>query len=180
MRIFLVLVFIFTFAHADRDGGPYLGIGYGVAEYNDGGLYEKITDKNAPYLFYYGGAYINKHLSVELGYAKIKDEQFKIVDNNINADLSYNLYNISALAHYAFFDDIWDFYVKFGAGYVTRHGEDGSSLLYGVGTSVRFTDLISVKIAYDMYEFGYDESGNTSADYKMRIRYPYVAVEFQF
>ncbi|WP_373070449.1 outer membrane beta-barrel protein [Sulfurimonas sp.] len=180
MRIFLVLVFLFSLVYADRDGGPYLGIGYGVAEYDDDGLYEQITDKSAPYMFYYGGAYINKHLSVELGYAKIKDEQFKVVDSGVKKDVSYNLYNISALAHYAFFDDIWDFYAKFGAGYVTKNSKNGSSLLYGVGTSIRFNELISVKVAYDMYEFGYDENGNTSADYKMRIYYPYVALEFQF
>ena len=180
MKVFLILVFIFTFSYADRDGGPYLGVGYGVAEYNDDGMYEDIKEKEASYNFFYGGAYINKHLSVELGYAKIRGEQFKVVQNGIESNLSHNLFSISALAHYAFFDDIWDFYAKFGAGYVTGDGESGSSLNYGIGTSIRFSDLVSLRVGYDMYEFGYDESGNTSADYKMRIKYPYAALEFQF
>ncbi|MCW8837979.1 MAG: porin family protein [Thiovulaceae bacterium] len=177
MKIFLVLVFIFTLSYADRDGGPYLGYGYGISKYDSDGLYDSIKDEKANMQYFYGGAYINKHLSVELGYAKLFEGGYKI-DESLK--LNYTLYSVSTLAHYAFFDDIWDFYAKFGAGYTRLVGDEGFSFVYGVGTSIRFSELFSVKLAYDMYEFGYDSTQNGSADYKMRIFYPYMAVEFQF
>ena len=177
MKFFLVLVFVFTLSYADRDGGPYLGYGYGSSEYKSGGLYSSMKDEKAKAEYFYGGAYINKHLSVELGYVKLKDGGYKVNDT---VSLNHTLYTVSTLAHYAFFDDIWDFYAKFGAGYAKSFGEQGFSFVYGAGTSVRFSELFSVKLAYDIYEFGFDETQNGSADYKQRIYYPYIGVEFQF
>jgi hypothetical protein len=180
MRFLLVLALLFSYSFADRDGGPYIGIGYGESLYDDDNVYEDILEEKVGSLTYYGGAYINKHLSVEIGYIKATDGKYKVLENNVRKRLDYTLYNVSTLAHYAFFDDFWDFYLKFGAGYVKYDGEKGFSYLYGVGTSLRLSELISLKVAYDIYEFGYDEDGDNGSDYNMRISYPYVAVEFQF
>jgi len=178
MRIFLILVFIASIVHADREGGPYLGIGYGVSEYNDGGLYASLKDNEVQQRYTYGGAYINKNFSVELGYVNMLGDGIKIDDTT---NVIYSLYSVSTLAHYAFFDDILDFYAKFGTGYVQGYkDENGFSFVYGVGTSLRLTELLSIKVGYDKYEFGYDEDEDNSADYTMYLEYSYVAVEFQF
>lgn len=177
MRIFLVLIFSLAFAFADRDGGPYIGIGYGSSNYKSDGLYASMKEDKSESLTWYGGAYINKHLSVELGYVKMMGKGYEVDDTK---NLDYSLYSVSTLVHYAFFDDILDFYARFGAGKMSLSGEDGSSFIYGLGTSVRISELLSIKLAYDIYEFGFDETKNGSADYKMHIYYPNVAVEFQF
>jgi len=184
MKFVLAFIFFVNLVHADRDGGPYLGIGYGVSQYKDGGLYDSIEEKNTKLRTMYGGAYINKHLCVELGYARIDGQKYKVVENNVSRSLNYTMYSISTLAHYAFYDDRWDFYLKFGAGKVKLDKEEGFTFVYGIGTSLRFNEMVSLKLAYEMYDFGYDEEVNGkhdgSSDYKMRIYYPYVAVEFQF
>ena len=182
IKIVLAFLMLSGLLYADRDGGPYIGIGYGNSEYKSGGLYDSIKEEKAKLQYFYGGAYINKHLSVEMGYAKMQDGGFNI-DDSIKLD--YTLYNVSTLAHYAFFNDVWDFYAKFGAGQAKVNGEDGFSLIYGIGTSIRFSELFSVKLAYDIYEFGYDEeesdgTHDSASDYKQRIYYPYIALEFQF
>lgn len=178
MRILLVLVFVFTLIHADREGGPYLGFAYGVSEYMDDGYYSSVKDSQVQERYIYGGAYINKNLSVELGHVKMLDDGI-IIDNTTN--VNYSLFSVSTLVHYAFFDDILDFNIKFGAGYVQKHIDvSGFSINYGVGTSLRLTDLLSIKVGYDKYEFGYDENEDNSADYTMYIEYSYLAVEFQF
>jgi hypothetical protein len=180
VRIFLFLAFFITLLSADREGGPYLGFGYGMSEYDDGGMYDKVLENEAKASFMYGGAYINKYLSVEIGYVNIKNFNYKIEQNSNELNIGYTLYNVSTLAHYAFFDDLLDFYAKFGAGYVTSFGEDGSSFIYGIGTSLRLSELLSIKVAYDIYDFGYDTSANGSSDYDMKISYPYIGVEIQF
>lgn len=180
VKIILVLAFFITLLSADREGGPYLGFGYGVSDYNDDGMYDQLIDESAKASFMYGGAYINKHLSVEIGYVNIKNFNFKVQQDSQDLEVGYTLYNVSTLAHYAFFDDIWDFYAKFGAGFVKSFGEEGSSFIYGIGTSLRLSDIFSIKLAYDIYDFGYDTTSNGSSDYDMRISYPYVGMEIQF
>jgi len=180
MRILLVLAFIFTIAFADRDGGPYLGVGYGISEYKDDGKYDGILEKNSDLIFFYAGAYINKHLSVELGYAKMQSSKYKVEHDSKNLEVGYSLHNISTLAHYAFFDERLDLYIKFGAGFIKSSNEDGSSFIYGIGSSLRLNELLSVKFAYDIYEFGYDENANGTSNYDMKIHYPYIGMEFQF
>ncbi len=103
-----------------------------------------------------------------------------LVIHNFFSRVEKSFDNVSTLAHYAFFDDLLDFYAKFGAGYVTSFGEDGSSFIYGIGTSLRLSELLSIKVAYDIYDFGYDTSANGSSDYDMKISYPYIGMEIQF
>lgn len=181
MRIFLVLVFLYSLSFADRDGGPYLGTSYGMSDFKSGGLYSSVKDKGSRMMSVYAGAYISKHLSVELDFTKMLGDSV-VVNNSESVDFS--MYSVSTLAHYAF-DDFLDFYARFGAGEIYFNGGEGFGFHYGIGTSMRLSKLISVKLSYEMYKFGYDEveSDGTydgQADYDIRIYYPNVAVEFQF
>ena len=189
MRYIFVLVLLFSLSHADRDGGPYIGIGYGVSQHNTGSLSyttppsDLKNDKSYAGTIYVG-AYINKYLSVELNYADFtgfsKSDGYEIDDTTY---LNYYAITTGVLAHYAFFNDVWDFYAKLQAGEIHRssRSDKGFATVYGVGTSVRFNELLSLKAAYDYYRFGYDEAPNdNSADYILSIDYLYIALEFQF
>jgi len=83
MKYILVLVLFLSTVYADRDGGPYLGIGYGLSKYSSDGLYKNLKEDKANAVNFYGGAYINKHLSVELGFANftsygMEDDSYEV------------------------------------------------------------------------------------------------------
>ena len=187
MRVLVVFLLFITVLFADRDGGPYLGFGYGVSQYDDGGFYKEAKEDNSKSATFYGGAYINKHLSVELGYvsfdAKGHAKGYKVVDSlDKTKVISFSARTISALAHYAFFSDTLDFYAKFGAGKLSHSSlrDDGSTMVYGAGVGYRFNKYLSLKIAYDNYQFGYDVDGDNASDHKMKLDFVYSAVEVQF
>lgn len=184
-----ILIFILTFSTllAHRDGGPYLGFGYGISKYYDGGFNKEIIENQSKTSTFYAGAYINKHLSVELGYidfnANNLGDGFEIIDKQSNKNnISFSAITISTLAHYAFFSDTLDFYARFGAGEIsqsTLFGE-GFSMTYGLGIAYRFNKYFSMKFAYDTYQFGFDENSDKSSDYRMGLDYIYSAIEVQF
>ena len=175
MKYIIVLVLLVSSIYADRDGGPYIGVGYGELTYDNDGLYtleeKKILDTKTLYL----GAYINKHLSVELNFA-----DFGLVDKI--RDLEFFSDTINTLAHYAFYEDVLDFYIKFGVGEMREKTADakGFSFVTGLGSSIRFNEWLSIKIAYDRYSFGYDEDGDNASDNDLLIHHVYTALEFQF
>lgn len=175
MKYIIVLVLLVSSIYADRDGGPYIGLGYGTLTYDDDGLYSTPNKDELDSKVLSLGAYINKHLSVELNFA-----DFGLVDDINNLD--YFAVTVNTLAHYAVYDDVLDFYIKFGVGEmrenVTR--AKGFSFVTGVGSSIRLTKWLSVKIAYDRYSFGYDEDGDNTSDYDFTIGQMYTALEFQF
>ena len=181
MKYILILVLFFSSVYADRDGGPYIGVGYGTSKYSSDGLYETLKEDSSNAVNIYGGAYINKHLSVELGYVDFTPygmgDGYQVDETKF---LDYSLFTISTLAHYAFFDDILDFYARFGAGQINLDGESGFTFIFGVGTAIRFNEYFSLKFAYDRYEFDYDTNNDNSADYMMAIDYIYSAFEVQF
>lgn len=181
MKIILMLLIFVGVVFGDRDGGPYIGLGYGVSKYDDNGLYGSINSDSSASATIYGGAYINKHLSVELGYASFDAWDKK---NGYEIDeltkLSYSATTVSVLAHYAFFDDILDFYAKGGVGQIDVSGisASGFTIVYGAGIGVRFSDLLGMKVAYDRYTFEYKDP--SSGNYDMYIDFVYGALEFQF
>ncbi len=181
MKILLSILLLCTILLADRDGGPYIGLGYGVSNYDDNNLYEEQKVDDAIGIALYGGAYINRHLSVEVGYVdfNIKDDFIVIDDETKEKMLTFSSLNVSTLAHYAFFDDILDFYAKFGVGSMSVSGAGGSSftMLYGGGVGVRFSTMLSMKVAFDRYLIEY-KSG--VSEQEMYIDYIYVAFEVQF
>ena len=160
---------------ADRDGGPYIGVGYGTSKYNDDSLYESVKSDTSGAFTIYGGAYINKYFSVELGYAGFND--YKIDDTT---SVNFNSTTVSVLGHYAFFDDMLDFYAKGGVGNIGASGisADGFTITYGGGVGLRFTDWLGMKVAYDRYTFEYKSS--SSGNHDMYIDFIYGALEFQF
>jgi hypothetical protein len=181
MKIILMLLMFVGVVFGDRDGGPYIGVGYGVSKYNDDGLYGSINSDSSASATIYGGAYINKHLSVELGYASFdawdKKEGYEIDELT---KVSYSAATVSVLAHYAFFDDILDFYAKGGVGQIDASGisASGFTIVYGGGIGVRFSDLLGMKVAYDRYTFEYKDPA--SGNYDMYIDFMYGALEVQF
>ncbi|MCF6330827.1 MAG: porin family protein [Sulfurimonas sp.] len=178
MKYLLLLVLFFSYSFADRDGGPYIGVGYGVSQYDSDGLYNTLKKDSSKSITIYGGAYINKHFSVELGYVDFAYEDGYIVDDTKTLKLS--LFSVSTLVHYPVWDDRVDFYAKFGAGQISYSDGSGLVFVFGVGTAVRFNDYVSLKFAYDKYFFGHDSTNSGSADNEMSIDYIYSAIEVQF
>ncbi len=184
IKFIIAIALLFSLAIADREGGPYIGLGYGVSKYNDDSFYASLKDDRTSSATFYGGAYINKHLSVELAYVSFdawhSSDGYKVDENT---SLGFSAISVSTLAHYAFFDDVLDFYAKFGVGEMSQSGIGGNgfTFVYGVGGSFRFDERYSIKLAYDMYDFTYDNSTETTIDtYDMKIHYVYTALEIQF
>jgi len=187
MRYLLVFLVLYTSLVASRDGGPYLGFGYGISQYDDNQYYSNIEETNAKSSTFYAGAYINKYLSVELSHVSFDAQGLSdgfLVTNSSSAEelINFSATTISTLAHYPFFDDKIDTYLRFGAGEMGSNiaGESGFTLVYGVGIAYRFNDMFETKIAYDSYQFGLDTNNDKSSDYKMQLNYLYMAIEVQF
>ncbi len=185
MRILLVVLFLCAGLFADRDGGPYLGAGYGISKYNDDGLYNTLKSDTSNAATLYAGAYINKHLSVELGYVNFDawhvGKEYAVDELQ---KMGFEAITISTLAHYPFFEDLLDFYARFGVGNLSTNtlGADGFTMVVGGGVGLRLDEMLSLKIAYDMYNFNYlDETNpNNTIKYDMHIDYFYTALEVQF
>ncbi len=181
MKIVLVLLMFMGVAFADRDGGPYVGFGYGNSKYNDDGHYASMKSDSSSSAVIYSGAYINKYFSVELDYVSFdawqKDGGYE-VDNT--KKVSYSAATVNVLAHYAFFDDRLDFYAKGGVGQIDASGisASGFSIVYGGGVGVRFNEWLGLKLAYDRYTFEYKD--NVTGNHDMYIDFVYSALEFQF
>lgn len=178
MKYILVLVLFFSSLYADRDGGPYIGVGYGISQYDSGGVYKTPKEDYSKAISVYSGAYINKYFSVEIGYVDFAFDKGYEVDETKTLEIS--LFSISTLAHYPVWDDKLDFYAKFGAGQIDYDNDSGFSFVFGIGTAIRFNDYVSLKFAYDKCSFGYDSTNNGSSDNDMSIEYIYSAIEIQF
>jgi len=181
LKIFLVFLFLVGSLFADRDGGPYIGVGYGVSTYHQDDFYSDFKDDKSSSIILYGGAYINKYLSVEINYVSFDawnmGKGYEIDDVS---SINYSATTINTMAHYPFFDDILDTYIKFGVGQIDASGlnSNGFTLGYGGGIGIRFADIFSMRLAYDRYTFEYRDPA--SGNYDMYIDYLYTAVEFQF
>lgn len=180
MKIILSILLFCTLLAADRSG-PYIGFGYGLSQFDDDGIYKELKDSESTSMTLYGGAYINKYLSVELAYVNMTaGNAYKALDaTNVEKDLSFSSLNVSILAHYAFFDDTLDFYGKFGVGDMTAGGvgSTGFTMLLGTGVGVRFNDMLSMKVAYDRYITDYEKDGLKN---EMHVDFLYTAFEVQF
>jgi len=181
MKIILSILLFCTMLLADRDGGPYIGFGYGLSKHNDDGVYKEQKTDDSTALIVYGGAYINKHLSVELAHVNFNQgNAYEVVDDLSNdLELTFSSLNVSTLAHYAFFDDALDTYAKVGVGQVssTGAGSTGFTMLFGAGVGYRFNDMFSMKVAYDRYLIDYVKD---TTDSQMQLDLIYTAIEVQF
>jgi len=181
MRLILVFLMLVGVAFADREGGPYIGVGYGLSKYNSDDLYEDLKTDTSKALTIYGGAYINKYFSVEIDYTSFDSwHQNKGYEVDDDKSLSYSITTVNTMAHYPFFDNILDTYAKFGVGQIDMSGisSGGFVMSFGGGIGVRLTDSFSMKIACERYTFEYKASSGTNHD--MHIDYLYSGMEFQF
>lgn len=183
MRILLVLALLLTFSHADREGGPYIGAGAGVSKLGNDGLYGTLKSDTSGSATFYGGAYINKYLSVELSYASFDAWHVKKgYEINDTDTLNFGALGVSTLAHYPFFDDALDTYARFGVAQMSLGGASalGFGYLVGAGVAYRINDFLALRVAYDLYSFDYDKDGDEVADNSMQIEFLYSAIEVQF
>ena len=173
LKVFLVCFLFFSFVEAKRGAGPYLGVGYGESRLNSDGYYE-LKDDKTDILTFYGGAYINRYLSVEFDFYDISS-----YETTLNTQISYKIYDIATLVHYPFYNDIFDVYAKFGAGVITRK-TNGFNFVFGAGFSYRYNEILSFKIGYDYFDFGVDIDDDKVSDKKFGISSIYIGLEVQF
>ena len=57
MKYIIVLVLLFSSIYADRDGGPYIGLGLGTLTYDNDGLYALSKEDTLDSETLYFGAY---------------------------------------------------------------------------------------------------------------------------
>ena len=133
MKIILSILLFCSVLTADRSG-PYVGLGYGLSQFDDDGIYKELKENESTSMTLYGGAYINKYLSVELAYVNMTfGNSYKAVDaTNVEKELSFSSLNVSTLVHYAFFDDVLDFYGKFGVGQMDANGVGTTRFYYAL------------------------------------------------
>ena len=179
MKIILSILLFCSVLLADRDGGPYIGLGYGLSQYDDDNIYKEQKTSDSTAMTFYAGGYVNKYLSVELGYVNLNQgSNYEVIDDtNQEESISFSSFNVSTLVHYAFFNDILDFYAKFGVGNMSGTNADGFTMLYGSGVGVRFSEMFSMKIAYDRYTVDYNKG---SSPHAMNLDFIYSAFEIQF
>ncbi len=179
MKIILLILIFCNLLLADRDGGPYIGLGYGLSQYDDDNIYKEQKTSDSTAMTFYAGGYVNKYLSVELGYVNFNQgNNYKVIsDTSLEESVSFSSFNVSTLAHYAFFNDILDFYAKLGVGNMSGTNADGFSMLYGTGMGVRFSEMFSMKIAYDRYIVDYNKG---TSSHVMNLDFIYSAFEIQF
>jgi len=169
----LLIACMVLMLYADRNGGPYIGIGYGDSSIADKEFYSLEEKKSKGYCVY-AGAYINRHLSVELEYVGALSYR-----QNSTQYVDFNLLHINTQAHYAFFEERLDFFVKFGVGEIIEKNS-GFAMIYGAGAAWRFHKRFALKTGYDFIDFGVDINGDNSSDASMHIGYFFGAVEVQF
>ena len=175
MRIILLLSLVSFLLYADRAGGPYIGAGYALSSYNDDGYNAAIENKKEGAFVIYGGAYINKYLSVEFLYDNFG--RFVLAQNG---DQKIEAYTISTLFHYPLFEEKLDLFLKFGVGEirVDTLSQNGFTNLYGAALAYRFNDTFALRLGYDSYHFTYDAQNSQSFD--MQMGSVYSAIEVQF
>lgn len=191
LRILVLSMILVSLLYAQRSG-PYIGVGYGITDIDDGQDhsdqgYETIIEQRPQTPLVYVGAFINQYLSVELDYLGLDD----YVSENTAGDQikdSVTIITAVAVAHYPVFDDHLDLFGRFGAGQVMAKEtttEDRSyneaAILFGAGLGYRPTTYLTFKLGYDRYT--YDKVSAVSADDPKSatvIDLMYMALEVQF
>ena len=184
MRIVTVILLLSAVLFAQRSG-PYIGVGYGVGFYDsDDRLKYEESDITNSTLRFTLGAYINENFSVEMDYTHY-DEFYGSYDG---ADVkeSFSIIGVCALAHYPFYDDMFDIYGKIGAGQLfwnESHGRSNAdstgAYIFGGGLGYRYDEAIMIKIGYDLVSFGLDDKYREKG-YDMLLEYFYTAFEYKF
>ena len=162
----------------ERDGGPYIGASVGLSDYNSDNYFSDVKDTYKGAFDLFAGAYINKYLSVELGY--FKSGNFKAVESSTTTAFNYSAITVSALAHYPLLDDKLDLFGRFGAGqsYMSINSNSGAAMVVGAGVSYRINKDYALRAGYDDYIFNY--SSASRGGFNMSLQYLGVGIEVQF
>jgi opacity protein-like surface antigen len=172
--IFIFLLFLTTL-YADRNGGPYVGIGYTYTTYTEQEKYYDVQENSDESFKIELGAFINKYLSVALEYdAK---NRFKKQDSST---ISFSMIHINTQAHYQFYNDKIDIFGKFGAGEVDSDADTGFGLVYGAGISYRINQRYEIVLGYDYVDVGVDINNDDSSDFKIDLGVSYISFRVQF
>ncbi len=169
----MILLLLVGVVEAERGAGPYVGGGYGVSKLKDDGYYDLKDDGSNGYVLY-GGAYINDYLSVEIEY--VANLQYKRQNGNV---VTHKFVDINTQAHYPVWDKKIDFYAKFGAGYVYMNAS-GHTLVYGAGSAYRINERYAIRVGYNYFDFGIDNTGDGAINEKMAVEFLFCSFEVQF
>jgi opacity protein-like surface antigen len=184
MRVLLLFILVTSSLFAER-AGPYVGVAYGVGFYDsDNRLqdeHSKIEDGTIRFTL---GAYINENFSVELDYTLYK--KFYGTYDGADIEESFSTVGVTALPHYPFYNDTFDFYGKIGAGQLfwnetgTKSNSDSAgTYILGLGIGYRFDEELMIKLGYDINIFSLEDS-NHHKEYSMNLNYIYTAFEYKF
>ncbi len=173
MRFVLIVLLLLGVAEAKRGAGPYIGGGYGTSNLKDGGYYDLQESISDGYILY-AGAYINDYLSVEFEY--IDDLNY---ERQNGETITHKFIDINTQAHYPFWEKRIDLYAKFGAGYVYLN-DSGHTLLYGAGVAYRINEMYAVRVGYNYFDFGLDDTKDGTVDEKMAVGIFFGSFEVQF
>ena len=182
-----LLVLLAAMAFAERSG-PYLGAGYGSATFNDGSYfdvngYTQGVDDSSEGFRLYGGAYINKYFSVELGYNDFGEyKASNTLSQNIND--SFSALGVSVLVHYPLAQERFDSYIQVGAADMNwdesgaaKRSDSAGAIILGIGGAYRFSDDFSLRVGYENYSFELLDGGRT---FDWSIDSVYATFEVQF
>ena len=182
-----LLALLAVMAFAERSG-PYIGAGYGTASFSDGSYfdvngYTQGVDDSSEGLRVYGGAYINKYFSVELGYSDFGDyKASNALTQNISE--SFSALGVSALVHYPFYEERLDSYLQVGAADMNwdesgtaKRSDSAGAIVLGIGAAYRFTDDWALRVGYENYSFELSDGGRTF-DWSVDTLYATFEVQF--
>ena len=174
VRVLFLVLFLNAALFAGRDGGPYVSVGGVRAMLEDNGFYGIDTARKATSALFCAGAYINEYFSTEIEYFPSMEFQ---TANDVT--FTWSAYDINVQAHYPFYHDKLDMFIKFGAGEV-GYKSKGAALVYGIGASYRYDKRYGLRAGYDYFDFGVDTNGDDAKDMQMHIGAFYGVFEVQF
>ena len=171
--VFIILLFLGA-AEAKRGAGPYIGGGYGTSVLKDNGYYSDLEKNKSNGYLLYAGAYINDYLSVELEYIDGLN-----YERQNGETITHKFIDINTQAHYPFLEKRIDLFAKFGAGFVYQNSS-GHTLVYGAGAAYRIDERYALRMGYNYFDFGIDNSGDGAVDKNMAVGYLFASFEVQF
>lgn len=173
------IIILWIFVSGALWAQPYVDLGYGAANYSDGGYYKSVANTNVGAYNVSLGAYINRYLAVELEYLKTGTFSTKKIDGS-SSSFSYAALTINTAAHYYVYKNRIDMHIKFGMGqaYTSLSASNGSAILYGFGAGYIFSPRYSMGLTYNIDTFNYQSSQR--GNFSMNMQYISMDVKIKF
>lgn len=182
--VILLLISIVSFSAEldDYERGTYIGVGYGIANYRDGGRLRSVENLDNGVYRINAGAYVSDAFSVEILY-----HHFIAFDGRTKTGVpvteQFSVLGIAVLGHYALIEDV-DVFARFGAGQLfwkeagAQAGRsDAATLIGGVGLGYKPLKWLRISGGYDFFSFGMDDNATR---YDMQLGAPYLQMEVLF